>query len=300
MKRNSLYHLLLTLLFLGVGFVINHVWFVDKESNQQSQILGLESVPAVAPQTNTPQANEVLVTVGNAWTEFEATSSSVDDKAQSSLKFDRERIRSALRNIALDRNGTVIANHAALQSLNAAFAHGQRLFTAEELQDFIAIVKSSLPTQVSEQVATIIENFHDYLRARQSLFASVAPGDELLMMEELQGLQAMYLGDGVAADLFRVENANGNYMLEAIALEQDTSLSAEQKKAQQQALQIRYAGDQFEVDQWEARYYAFQSEKAVIEAAGYPKEEVQQQIQALVDYNFKPDEQARLSHLNLW
>ncbi|HAG97254.1 MAG TPA: hypothetical protein DCL78_24210, partial [Gammaproteobacteria bacterium] len=224
MKRISLYHLLLTLLFLGVGFVINHVWFVDKESNQQSQFLGLESVPAVAPQTNTPQANEVLVTVGNAWTEFEATSSSVDDKAQSSLKFDRERIRSALRNIALDRNGTVIADHAALQSLNAAFAHGQRLFTAEELQDFIAIVKSSLPTQVSEQVATIIENFHDYLHARQSLFASVAPGDELLMMEELQGLQAMYLGDGVAADLFRVENANGNYMLEAMALEQDTSL----------------------------------------------------------------------------
>lgn len=295
MKRIPLHYLLLALCFSSIVLVIHYTRVIDKAPNLQEHIQQHEIKPDVAALTDA-----ALGTVGDAWQEVEALSPSTHNNTQSSLQFDRERIRSALQNIALDQNGSVIANHQALQSLNEAFAHGQQLYTGQELQNFIAIVKSSLPAQVGEQVATTIENFHEYLTARQTLFASVAPGDEALMMQELQGLQAMYLGEGVAAGLFRVENANGNYMMEALALEQDASLTAEQKQAQQQALQIRYAGDQFEIDQWEARYYSFQSEKNIIEASGFPKAELQRQIQALVDYNFDPNEQARLSHLNLW
>jgi len=261
--------------------------------------------PAIAAEPAHATNNPAPTTVKNLWNwdNFELPergSLQTRSDTDADTQFDVQKIYDALQALRVDAYGDIIADDLALTALNQGFQHGRITLDEESMTEFQAIIRAALPNQTGDQAAEIAKNYHDYLQARSDLFAYVAAKDQQTAIEDIIALQSLYLGNQIARDLFRTENANAHYMMAAFEVEQDDSLTLAEKQARQEAITEQYAGDQHGIEHWQSRYQQFKAERAIIEEAGYSSAETKRQIFELLDYHFNEDEQKRLAQLNLW
>lgn len=261
--------------------------------------------PAIATESTHANNNPTANTVKDLWDwdnlELpEGASATASSSTDADTQFDIQKIHDALQALRVDSYGDIITDDLALAALNQAFQHGRITLDEQSMTKFLTIIRAALPNQTGDQAAEIAKNYHDYLQARTDLFAYVSAKDQQAAIEDIIALQSLYLGNQVARDLFRTENANAHYMMAAFEVEQDESLTLAEKQARQEALTEQYAGDQHGIEHWQSRYQQFKAEKAILEEAGYSSAETKRQIYELLNYHFSEDEQKRLAQLNLW
>ncbi|RBP50682.1 lipase secretion chaperone [Arenicella xantha] len=223
------------------------------------------SVPTYPPQRSADRISEntlsattqqsVADNIGSAWRwDKVGVSGNTADAAadQSSRPFTPKSVYDALQAVKLDDNGDVVLDHDALLSLDEAL---ERIYnrldqaSATELQE---LIKSALPGKAGEQTAELVDDYRQFLRAKEEFSqmyenTANAHGEPTLqsltsdqqLYSELQALREVYLGSETTKQLFQVSDANAEYMFESLKLGVDPSLSSEQIAARQQELQDR-------------------------------------------------------------
>lgn len=267
-----------------------------------------ESLPPAETPTTT-EAAATTATIGSQWnwSEFEPADQPDDASApvatDSTASFDVPTIYAALADIHLSESGEVIPDQTALNALNRAFMTSGIDWTPARVAELQAIVQAGLPGIAGEQAAAIVGDFYQYTQdkaALESVYTSTTdPAEAQLQYNELMAIRRQTMGDNVADQLFADEEASARYMFESIALAQDTSLSADERRERQQALEQSLRERPPAIPQWQDRYVQFQQAKQAIQRAGLDRAEAQRQLDNLVDQHFSSSEQIQANHFKL-
>ncbi len=259
-----------------------------------------EPVEAPAPESEGPS------TLGARWRmpasdPAEAAETPQPDEAID-IPFDADAIFTALQNVRVDANGNVIVDDLALEALNESLQYGQLELSEQNLADLRELIKVGLPGKAGEQTAQIVTNYYGYLEAKNEL--NSGPGDvEQASFEqqyrELQQLRERHLGADVAGQLFQAKDARARYMFEAQRIQDDPTLTAEEKLQRVNGLNQKMQESSINVDNWPDRYQRFQEEKRRILEAGLSEDDKRSQVRSLMHRHFQPDEIERINHLRL-
>lgn len=262
------------------------------------------TAPAQTPAPRAPNA-----TIGSQWdwSELEAVTQSdqtnTGSKPKTAASFDVPTIYATLADIHLSESGEVIPDQTALNALNRAFVTSGIDWTPARVEELQAIVRAGLPGIAGEQAAAIVGDFYQYTQdkaALESVYTSTTdPAEAHLQYSELMAIRRQTMGDAVADQLFADEEASARYMFESIALAQDNSLSAAERRERQQALEQSLRERPPSIPQWQDRYAEFQQAKQSIQQAGLERAEAQRQLDNLVDQHFSSSEQTQASHFKL-
>ncbi|MFY0639841.1 MAG: hypothetical protein JXR16_02265 [Bermanella sp.] len=239
----------------------------------------------------------------------QATTASNNERT---LPFTAKFVYEALKAVKLDENGNVIYDHDALLSLDEALLRIQNKLDSESLAILQAIIKDGLPGKAGEQTAKIVGDYYHYLEAKDEfsqtsealanteVHQSVnAVENDQLLYSELQALRDVHLGNDVSSGLFRVTDADAQYMFESMKLDLIEGLTEEE--IQQKRLEIKQQHIQHSVNisNWPDRYRAFQEDKQKILSASLDEQEKQNQVTQLLRSYFSADERKRITHLSL-
>lgn len=228
------------------------------------------------------------------------------------LPFTAKFVYEALKAVKLDENGNVIHDHDALLSLDEALLRIQSKLDAESLIILQALIKEGLPGKAGEQTAKIVGDYYYYLEAKdefsrtsealsdQSVHATVSAveNDELLY-SELQALRDVHLGNEVSSGLFRVTDADAQYMFESMKLDLVKGLSDEEINQKRLEIKEQHIQRSVNISDWPDRYRTFQDAKQNILSASLDEEEKQKQVTQLLRSYFSADELKRITHLSL-
>jgi lipase chaperone LimK len=211
-------------------------WVVSENQTQ---------VPVPSAYIQNTNAN----TVANnwQWKNFSDTQSASDagkksetDKAKAAgaLPYNAVEVYKVLQSLKLDEDGSLVPDQTVLKALEQGYRDLGSDLSPEAMAGLQDVIRKGLPGQAGEEAAHILENYYRYRSAEsefhQQLVNQLPAASHY---EELIQLRRNYLGQEVADQLFAVENAQARHMLAAIAIEKDTTLTAEQKQAQLKALQ---------------------------------------------------------------
>ncbi len=215
----------------------------------------------------------------------------------------RKKIEQNLHNIKLDENGDVLLDNEALHALRKAFDHGDLELDNEAMNRLQNIIYDSLPSDVAQQTAKVVKDFHDYsvaLKQRSHDWGRPQNIEErIALLDEQAELQKLFLGEETAGLLFSVENDSTRQMLEGMNIAVDDSLSRQEKNEKLDELFQRYANATPNIMNWDSRYDQFQAEKQAIMNAGLSAQEKESQIQALYQHSFSASERALLVNRDL-
>ncbi len=171
-------------------------------------------------------------------------------RVQSEMPYDAVGVYKVLQSIRLDENGRVVPDLTAMQALERGYSELGPDLSPEAMAELQALIRVGLPGPAGEEAARILENYYRF-RAAETEFNQLriareksngSMGKQLPTVdsyEELVALRRSYLGKDVADGLFAAEDAQARHMLAVLAVEQDAALTAEQKQAQQAALQAQ-------------------------------------------------------------
>jgi lipase chaperone LimK len=167
----------------------------------------------------------------------------------SEMPYDAVSVYKVLQSIHVDENGSLVLDAAAMQALEKGYRELGEL-SPEAMANLQGLIRAGLPGTAGEEAAQVLENYYRYRAAEKELLqvreaqtalngsrANQLPSIE--SYEELMKLRRSYLGKDVADRLFAVEDANARHMYEALAIQQNANLTAEEKQAQLAALQSR-------------------------------------------------------------
>ncbi|MFV1873933.1 MAG: lipase secretion chaperone [Oleiphilus sp.] len=246
--------------------------------------------------------------------ESNATVETHESSPQSaSLPFTEASVFQALHAVKLDDNNDIILDNDALNALNATLDQPDIQLNAAELEALQNMIRKSLPGEAGEQTARIVNDYYQYLSAKnefnafylseQSETADQRVDNSLEHYEaqyaELVALRQLYLGDEVAAKLFAESNANSQYMFDTMKLQASAHLSESEKQQAQAELVEKHAVKTTNVDNWGARYQAFLEDKQYIVSASISEREKQAQLNALMHEHFSDQELENVRHLEL-
>ena len=179
------------------------------------------------------------------------------------MPYDAVSVYKVLQGIKLDENGRLVPDQTAMQALERGYSELGSKLSPEAMAELQQLIRVGLPGQAGEQAAEILENYFElrsaeveFNRQLQFQMPTGATGPNQLptgeRYEQLVELRRSYLGKEVADGLFAVEDAQARHMFAAIAIQQNTSLTAEEKQAQQDALQERLNDQLLALGQLEA------------------------------------------------
>lgn len=156
----------------------------------------------------------------------------------SKVPYDVVEVYKVLQSIKLDENGRVVPDQTAMQALERGFHDLGPNLSTEAMAGLQDVIRSGLPGPAGEEAARILENYYRYRHAEME-FNEQRDIQKSAMEhhKELMQLRRSYLGSDIADQLFAVEDAQARHMLAAIAIDQNANLTAEEKQAQQAALQ---------------------------------------------------------------
>ncbi|TVP54214.1 MAG: hypothetical protein EA349_12090 [Halomonadaceae bacterium] len=247
-------------------------------------------------------------TIATAWQwQEDAPQQQREQPTRNDIPFSAEGIYTALQEVRIDRNGNVVLDNRALEALQQALDYGNVDLGGQDLADLQELIQVGLPGKAGEQTARIVVDFYHYMEAEKTLNSMLAPslsaysGDEAFQHqhEELQVLREQYLGQEVAEALFATADATANYMFAARQIQEDDSLSHEEKARKSAELHEQLQRDIIPIDNWETRRQEFQADKQRILDAGLAEQEKQSQIEALMQQHFEPEEREQIRHLQI-
>ena len=166
------------------------------------------------------------------------------------MPYDAVAVYKVLQGIRLDENGRVVPDQAAMQALEKGYSELGPNLSPQDMAELQELIRVGLPGPAGEEAAQILDNYYRFraaevefngqmenrLRMTQTGSNALPTGDRY---EELVELRRSYLGKEVADRLFAVEDAQARHMFEAIEIQQNANLTAEEKQAQQAALQAQ-------------------------------------------------------------
>ncbi len=298
---------LLAVLGLSVYF-----WNVDSStSDWQEPSLQTNESTNSAPATN----------IGEAWKWQEVANSSEQTLATketpsqlpqaTNLPFTAQSVYDALQAVKIDAQGNIILDHDAMLALDEALEPIFQLLNPQSLALLQELILKALPNITGEQVAELVADYYEYLvakdefsRLRENSDRVIEPNlqsvrnDEVLY-EDLQALRDVHLGSEATEQLFRVTDASAKLMFDSMKLSFDEQLSPEERTAKQQALQNTLIRDSLNIDNWDARYNAFQNEKSAIVNADISDANKQLQFRQLLSQHFSSEEQEKMAYFDL-
>jgi lipase chaperone LimK len=221
--------------------------------------------------------------------------------------FTQASVYEALQAVKLDQNGDVVLDDDALIALNAALENNMPMLDDDALAELQSIIKSGLPGKAGEQTAQIVADYYQYLGARNefnALYETTNAGEQDIetyeaQYNELLALRELYLGSEAANKLFAATDANSQYMFDSMKLENNTSLSEEEKLQEQAKISERHANDSSKVSNWNHRYRTFSDEKQFILDSSVSEGEKHAQITELMHKHFSAEELESVQHLDL-
>jgi len=279
---------------------------IDKIELQGEDVINL-AAKSIATEWDWTQFKEV------SDSEYETKLETISDSSiiQKTKQFDLEFIYQSLHAVRLDEEGDVILDHEALQALNKVLSFQNLKFTNQQLESLLSIIKKGLPGEAGEQTAEIVGNYYQFLGAEDEFnnvyettsnpeAAMNRSFDDLTaQFQELQALRSLYLGESASEKLFAVSDASAEYMFESKRIEEDASLSDEEKSAQQKEAVKRHDEITVGVENWTDRYVAFLDEKQLLLNASLTAEDKKSQLRRILESHFTLDELEKVSHLAL-
>jgi len=177
-------------------------------------------------------------------------SQATQPRSSDEMPYDAATVYTVLQSIRLDENGHVVPDQAALQALERGYRDLGSDLSPQNMAELQELIRVGLPGPAGEEAARVLEDYFRFRAAEAELNQlRMAQADQtgpmkgqlpmLRRHEELMELRRSYLGKEVADGLYAVEDAQARHMLAAIAIQQDADLTAEEKQAQQSALQAR-------------------------------------------------------------
>lgn len=152
-------------------------------------------------------------------------------------------VQSLLEDIVLDENQVVVVNDQTRRQLDeAVFKLGFEANRAD-LDLLEQLIKGGLPELAGAQAADIFRRYYEYKSAEMDLLAS-ASGSSTEINQHLDALRQSYLGHELSERLFGEQQRYTRYAQEMMAIEEDSSISAREREAQQLRLQREYYGEQ--------------------------------------------------------
>ncbi|WP_334015427.1 hypothetical protein [Alteromonas sp. S167] len=225
--------------------------------------------------------------------------------------FTKEQVFMALQAVKVDANGDVVLDHATLIALDEALERIHAKLSPSDLQALKHLIMDALPGKVGEQVALLVENYTEFLGAKE-IFSStqealVEPSletqenidDNEQLYNELKTLRELHLGENTANSLFSVTDASAAYMFDAMKLSLDTTLSEQEIAAAQQELQDKQIRDALSIDDWDARYDRFLDEWSTVKRSSLSEAAQQQEFKALLAAHFTALEREKMAYFGL-
>jgi lipase chaperone LimK len=253
---------------------------------------------------NKPVGNEILETnviseLGNAM-------------SQSTLNpFTQESVYNALKSVKLDEKGDVMIDNDALNALNETLEKPNIKLDDDALIALQEIIRGGLPGSAGAQVAQVVADYYHYLGAQKEFNAiyeveNQLPIDQdskfenqIAQYNELLALRELYLGEEVANKLFATSNATALYMFESLALDNNKTLTNEEKKQQQSDITQRHAEQTIAIINWNERYHNFMTDKQYVLDASLGDDEKRKQLRQLMSQYFNNEELTQVKHLQL-
>ncbi|MGK0248431.1 MAG: lipase chaperone LimK [Oleispira sp.] len=222
----------------------------------------------------------------------------------------------ALKSVRLDNQNNVIVDHEALIALNAALDDSRLQLDEQALGELQMIIKQGLPGTAGDDVAKIVTDYYNYLKASKEFNAIYEadssnpdfPHSEAIEISteeykenyrELMSLRELYLGSETASKLFSTSDANANYMFDMLKIEQDTDLSDQEKKIRRKEIMETHAEQTVDVRNWNKRHSDFLTAKQTILNASISEQQKQAQLTELMHQRFNLEELAKIRHLQL-
>jgi lipase chaperone LimK len=211
-----------------------------------------------APDANIQNNNTNTISDQWQWNNFADTQpagkGSEGDKLRptSAVPADVVGIYRILQSIKLDENGRVLPDQTLKEALEEGFdALGPDL-SAAAMSEQQNLIRKGLPGPVGEEAAHILGNYYQFRLAEVALNRPVE--NQLSAIDrhkELLQLRRNYLGEEISDKLFAVEDTQARHMFAAIAIQQNTGLTAEEKQAQLATLQDQLSDRQLALGQLE-------------------------------------------------
>lgn len=291
MKPRSL--TLITLL-LAAAAAVTLFFLSSPDATEQA------TVPDVPPG-ETLVGRPVTVADHWHWPEQNPEASKPREDSTTDFPFTADGVFHALQQVRIAGDGHVVLDSRALGALNRTFRHGRALLQPHELEALQELIRAGLPGTAGEETARIVGDYHRYLQARNDRLSQAGPhsedsplADTERRYNELRRLREEHLGEDVARQLFREEDATAQYMLEAQRVAMDPDLSAEEKIARSATLSQKLQEQILAIDNWPERRAAFERERQRIEQAGLSEADKQSQIETLKQQHFNPREREKL------
>jgi lipase chaperone LimK len=228
------------------------------------------------------------------------------------LPFTPESVHRALQAVKLDADGNIILDHDALISLDEVLERIHNQLDSDSLAILQDLIKSSLAGVAGEQTAEIVANYFHFLEAKEefsqineAMVDTYSEGTlesieaNQALYAELQALREVHIGYQATSSLFRISDANAQYMFESMKLESDDSFTPEEKNDRRSEIKEQHIEQSINIRDWPARYQAFMSDKKNIIMASIAEEDKRKQLKSLLRQHFDTAEIKRIDYLGL-
>lgn len=267
------------------------------EEPQQVELTELPSGPKVVG----------LETVGSVWNwekaeaaQAEAAADGVETSAGiSTFEFHVPTIHEQLKKIRLTEDGSVRLDDTARSALEEALSDGDLILNRADMERLKSIIRSALPDRVGRETAQIVEDYYEYLEAKDR-YRTQNPTDQdtdpMEDYEALVSLRGMTLGWDVADQLFYKADNDARYMIESFELARNAELTPEERAAQQAELAEKYYQTRPPISGWDQRLSQFAQERgrmAGSEEALSPQQRTE--LEQWVQSEFSADERATMA-----
>jgi hypothetical protein len=261
--------------------------------------------------------NQKYNTISEAWdwdrVQVEKTNNKTQNQSNmGGLPFSPQEVYQALQAIKIDAEGNVVLDHDAKLSLDEALERIYSVLNSNSMSTLKQLIQDALPGLTGEQVSQLVENYTNYLLAKDDfskLYESITPpADEVslasvrndeLLYSELKALRQTFLGAEVTEELFRVTDASAKMMFESMKLAQNNDLSMEQMAIAQEQIQANLIEESLNIDNWNTRYSTFVNARSVIESASLDDTETARQITLLIAQHFNLEERQKMAYFGL-
>lgn len=251
-------------------------------------------------------------TIGSEWQWFKKESQISSNLANNNLPFTAESVYRALQAVKLDEDGNVILDHDALLSLDEALERIHNKMDSESLNTLQQLIKKALPGKAGMQTAKLVTDYHQYLQAKQEfsqINEAMADSNNELTAEsveanvalyaELQELREVHIGTRATKKLFRISDANAQYMFDSMKLETNNDLTSEEIKQRRMEIKEKHISLSINVSGWPTRYQELKQQRQLIINSNVGEQQKRKKLKALIQQSFDDDELKRIEHLGL-
>lgn len=211
-----------------------------------------------------------------------------------------EVILSYVAEIRLDSDGKIVLDDRTLTYLRSSLHQITSDLTAQDKAYLHRVLSQGIGGSEGVKAADIVINYYDYLTVKKSLLEDAMAGNNLLansaelsnINSRVEALQYSYFDADVVDQLFYKENMDTRFSYELHALQQDSSMNNEQKRAALDDLKQKYHQTQPPISQWAYKKRLFEQEKAILvqQAAMGQSEDIAPELLAALARHFSERE----------